>query len=203
MANVIYGDDAIFDAMLYPEQNVGNVAWINAQFNNLSQTLTESGRRFMDTCRDISQNIQNSDIMRRVQIALRQSGSHNNPDQIRYLKTLEDIRAATGPMVRYNMAMPDIRELYYKDRCHGYGENYVDINPKAMRDEDYNYRRVMDGVFHEDNGHMVYKHYYELLHEGDRNLTHFEKFDVINTWDMMRHFVSRGVDPTDPYEGEL
>lgn len=203
MARVIYGDDEIFDGMMYPNQSPLNAQWINAQFSNLSQTLTESGRKFMDACRNISQNIQNSDIMRRVELALRQSGSHTHPDQIRYLSTLEDIQAATGPMMRYNMALPDIRELYYKDRCHGYGENYFDVNPKTVGDDDYNYRRVMDGVFHEVDGKIVYKHYYELLLDGDRDLTPLEKMDIISTWDMMRFYIKQGLDPTDELGGEL
>lgn len=203
MARVIYGDDEVFDAMLYPHQNPMNASWINAQFNNLSQTLTESGRKFMDSCKNISQTIQNSDIMRRVQLALRQSGSHNNPDQVRYLNTLEDIQAATGPMVRWNMACPDIRELYYKDRCHGYGDSYFDVNPKAVGDDDYNYRRVMNGVFHEKDTEIVYKHYHETLHEGDRELSPFEQFDILNTWDMIKFYVQEGIDPTDPEGGEL
>jgi len=108
---------------------------------------------------------------------------------------------ATGPMVRWNMACPDIRELYYSDRCCGYGENYVDINPKAVRDDDYNFRRVMDGVFHENkDGEIIYKHYYEHLFDGDRELTPYEKFDIIDTWELMRHFVKQGIDPTDGNE---
>lgn len=99
------------------------------------------------------------------------------------LTTWEQLQQANTTMQRWVMANPKLKELYVKQNIDGYGEEYRDITDGAIGEDDYNYRRVMSGVI-QDVGEDEYKivHYYEDLLPGDRELTHYEKDIVLNTW---------------------
>lgn len=210
--NVIYGGDDLFDHLIYPEQNAMHNYWIQNQIANLSNTvmssLTQAGREFMGACKGIYEQLQNNDIVQKAHAALKMNRNLHNPNQIRELYSLDEIRLATGPMVRWVMAEPSIKQRLIDDRCFGYGDQFVDLSPGLVGEEDYSYRRVMNGVVQdttdeEGKPSWVCHHYIENLIPTDRELTPYEQFDILNTWDLMKAYMAQNQDPTDPLGGEL
>lgn len=203
--NVVHaGDAGIFDVLCFPEQSQANMSYFQNQMTRFSETLSDVGRKFMETSVDIYNKIHNSDAARMARAALRSAKGIFHPNHIVPLESLEDLQAAQSMMQRYIMAQPDIRAMYHEQRCDGYSDTYVDIEPGKVGKAHYDYRRVMDGIVQEDGDDWCVNTWAEDLHNGDRELLFGEKVDVLNVWDIVSMFVHAGKDdPTSPYGGML
>lgn len=199
---------ASFDYMLFPDQNPQNQLYIQQQLSQFSASLTDVGRKFVEASRAIYDKINDSNAIRLAKAAIRMTKGLFHPNSIVYLNTIEDIRNAQPVMQRYIMAEPTIREIYHQQRCDGYSDTYADIEPGSLRDDHYDYRRVMDHVIQDtvnSDGEYewVAKSFLEELRPGDKDLTHDEKCDILSTWEVMQAFISAGKDPTNIFEGDL
>ena len=204
IVNVIQGGGAAFDSILYPEQNLQNQGYLYNQLQNFSQSLNDVGKQFMESARDVYAKINSSEAVMLARSAIRAAQGIFHPNQIVPLMTINDLQMAKPVMQRWVMACPDIRELHLKQQCAGYGDTYVDIDPGKIRDEHYDYRRVMDGAIIEDGDDWYCRTYAEDLFPGDRELDVGERQDILKTWDLVSMFVHKGEeDPTDPYSGHL
>jgi len=199
---IVYGGSDAFDALLYPGQNQANTQYFQQQFQTLSNTLTEYGRSFIAGAQEVYDRLNSSAIVNLGRAALRAAEGLFHPNQIVEIDNLESLQMAQPMMQRWVMSEPTIRAMYHKGTCAGYSDTYVDMSPGKIGEEDYNYRRVMNGVFDEKQG--AFKEYYETLYKDDRELIAAEKLDILSTWDIVRMFAeARGADPTDPYGGML
>ena len=197
------GVDA-FDALLYPEQNPVNDYYIQNQLNNFSQTLTNTGRQFIEGAKAVYEQLNSAESMRIAKAALRAARGLFTPDTIMYLDTVESMQTAKSVMQRWIMAQPDIRELYLEQRCAGYPDTYHNVFGNVNYDDHYDYRRVMDSIVVEDDDGWYVRYYPDDIIEGDRELTFIEKVEILSTWDIVKMFVEAGKsDPTDPYGGSL
>lgn len=207
--NVVHaGDTSSFDYLIFPNQNPANQISIQNQLQQFSQTLTDTGRKFLEASATIYQQIHDSDVARMARAALRSAKGIFHPNQIMDLETLEELQSAQVMMQRYIMAQPDIRGLYNAQRCDGYSDTYVDIDPGAILDSHYDYRRVMDTVIQEEGEGESYswftRMYCEDLLEGDRELDFEERVSILGTWDVLKMFVQAGKeDPTNAWGGNL
>jgi hypothetical protein len=84
-------------------------------------------------------------------------------------------------------------------------DTYVDVEPGLVGEEHYDYRRVMDGVMQDtEDGGWYAKIYVEDLKEGDRDLSHGEKVDILQTWSRLEYLMALNKeDPTSPEGGYL
>jgi len=152
--------------------------------------------------------IHNSEAAQLARAAVRSAKSLFAPNKIVYLESLEQLQAASPLMMRWAMSQPDLRALHIQQRCHGYGELYTtDFSPNQVGEEDYNWRRVMDGVvvMDEIDGQSSWysRQYAEDLLPGDRELDTFERLDIIRTWDIIQMAIDAGDDPSNPNGGTL
>lgn len=204
MINVIHGAGGnAFNALLYPEQNPFHADYFHTQVTNFNNVLTDVGQRFMDTAKAVYDRINDSAAAELARRAIRAAKGMFNSNLIVPIFELSDLQMAQPTMQRWVMANPTIRELYHEQRCSGYADSYVDMQPGAIGESHYDYRRVMSNVIQEDAIDWHAKIYFDELHEGDRELTHHEKFDVLDTWRIVEMFVKQSKDPTDPFGGEL
>jgi hypothetical protein len=199
-------DDA-FNAFIYPEKNTGGLQYLKNQFNNFTGVLTGAANDFIQRSREqfelfnssaaveFARNIVKS-VMHQVDIPT---------DKILSLWDVNQIQGASIPMQRWVMANPVVRELYHSQGCEGYIDTYVDVQPKIKGPDHYDYRRVMDGVMQYDkDDNWFVKIFVEDLLEGDRDLTHGEKVDIIQTWSKLEYLIALGKDdPTSPDGGFL
>lgn len=201
--NVIYAGTDGFDAMLYPEQSYLNTEYIQSQFENFSSTLNDIGRQFIQGAKDVYEEINNSQAMIIARNALRAVKGMFNQNTIIPLSALEDFQIAQPIMQRYIMANPVIREIYNNQRCDGYQDTYVDIQPGYIGENHYDYRRVMNGLAVETEDSWEINFYPDELLEGDSELTHIQQVDILSTWRVMEMFISEGKDPTNIYGGKI
>lgn len=209
IANVIEANSpGVLDYLIYPEQNPLNQSYIYNQIANISNTLDDIGKKFIESSKEIYQKINDSELIRKAKMALRSAVGISHINEILYYNTLEAMQSATPYMQNYIMANPMIRELYNDQLCDGYSDTYIDIDKGTIADTQYHYRRVMDGVIQdtedsEGNYNWVSKNYMEDLLEGDKELQIEDKAKILSTWEVMNMFIKAGQDPTNPNGGSL
>lgn len=203
--NVIHnGNVDSFDMLAFPSTNPGSMAYIQNQFNNFSQSLTDIGRQFMQTTQVLYERVHDNPALRAARAAIRAARTMFHPNEVVHLRSLDELRYAQPVMQRYIMAEPTIRELYHRQQVDGYSDTYADIEPTRIKETHYDYRRVMTGcildtVTEDGEDSWVSRNYSQDDIGIDQPLTFQERIDIMNTWDIVKMFVEQGTDPSDPF----
>lgn len=201
-------DPRSFDLFMYPDQSPLNHQYISNQLSAFSQSLTDVGRKFLETSREIYEKINDAVAVRAAKAALRMAKGLFHPNAIVPLETIDDLRSAQPVMQRYIMAEPILRAMYHEQRIDGYSDTYRDIQPGVVGEEHFDYRRVMTGFVQEEktaNGEdsWVARQYLDDLHEDDRELDIHERHIVIRAWDLAKVFIEAKQDPTNIFGGDI
>jgi len=110
------------------------------------------------------------------------------------LTSVEEIQTANPYMQRWIMAQPDLRQRFLDQEVEGYGESYTNHHGDAVGEAHYDYRRVMDGVVTHTDKEFGYKHYHDIIPEGERELTVCERVDILRTWAAVSSLLDEGED---------
>lgn len=193
-----------FDAIVYGEPHPSTVQYLQQQVSQFSDTLTDAGRAFMQKSRQAFDYFNSSEAMRFAREAMHKVRGIFDAPVIMGLLELEELQSASLLMQRWIMANPKVRTLYHAQKCDGYSDTYMDMAPGVQGDEHYDYRRVMDGVM-QFEGQEDWKivQYFDQLIEGDRDLMHEEKDDILKTWNATDLLMALGQDPTSSVGGSL
>ena len=193
-----------FDAILYPEQNPANKAYIVNQLDAYTHLLLDTGRQYFSQARAMYDQINDAATLRAAKAALRMAKGVTRPNVISPLLNLEECYSAQPLMQRYIMAEPTIRQLYIDQRCDGYSDGpYRDLFPGWIGPDHYDYQKVMSGIVNEyvdEDGEDTWKvntFSYDLL-PSDADLTFDERVDILATWEVVRMAIEAGNDPTNP-----
>lgn len=200
---VIEGDLNTWDALAYGEKNPVNLDYLRNQLTNIPQALNEFTNNFYSEARNLFEKYNGSAAQRLIKSVTRSVQSLFRADTIHSMFELGELQNANIVMQRWNMANPVIRNLYHNQKCDGYSDTYVDMEPKAIGETHYDYRRVMDGVIVDSDDDWVVKFYPDEIKTGDRELDHTDKMTILDTWKIMEMFVKAGEDPTSPYGSKL
>lgn len=205
IANVIPGDALEFNALVYPQHSSNMMDYFSSGIERLSSVVTDSSRYLLDRATTMFSNINSSEAARRTRAALMSTKPTYLNDVVLPLITTQDIQNANLYMQRWVMAEPTVRAMYHDQRCDGYFNTYMDIYPDKVGEDHYDYRRVMDSVVIGDSEpNVIARYYIEDLVDGDRELTSYEKFDILSTWDIVKNcMLAGGEDPTSPVKGQL
>lgn len=213
MVQVVYTDNDGFNMLAYgagAQKHPGTLQFLENSINaisNVSQTLTDAGRSFFSNVGDMYERFNGAEAIRLAKAAVRRVSSIFQPDAISYIQDIGRMQNAPLAMQRWLMAEPTVRTLYHQQRCDGYSETYVDMEPGRVGADHYDWRRVNQGMVKHDEANpeeWSYTTYMDDLHEGDRELTLEEKVDVLSTWDLIRYHIQKGEeDPTSPFAGML
>jgi hypothetical protein len=203
--NLGMGAADAFDALVYPQAHVGTIQYLQNQYNNISQTITEHGRMFVDKAREAFEQYNSSAAMNFARRAVASVQSYFQVDAIMYLDSLVSLQKAQLTMQRWNMANVAVRTKYLNQQCDGYSETYVNVDGGVVGEKHYDWRRVNDGLMHIDSeGTHYFKQYDDYLKDGDKDLTHFEKIDILHTWNKLDYYMALGDDdPTSSSGGKL
>ena len=104
-------------------------------------------------------------------------------------------------MQQYIMSEPTLNKLHKQNRCYGYQDTYVEVEPDTYGQERVLYQRVMDGVMQFDEEGLCFINHYTNSDEVE--LTTVEKISVLDTWHHVRRLIAEGIDPTDPDKNEF
>lgn len=205
MVQIVYGGDNAFNALVYGQRHPGNQNFIERQMEMFSNTLHDAGSSFMSSMQELYDRFSSSSAIRAAQAAIRKVTSMFDRDEVRSMWDIGQMQAAQFQMQRWIMACPEVRELYHQQRCDGFSDTYIDMHPGVKGADHYDYRRVTDGVIMDtEDGGWVCTNYFDPLEEGDVELTHEAKIDVLSTWSFVRMYLEKGKeDPTSQYGGML
>ncbi len=211
MAHFIDGGALTFNALAYCRPHPGTLQFLAAQRENTSRFLNEAGERFFAGAQDLYERFNSSHAVRAVRAAGRALSNLWQLDEIRPLVDIGELQNAPPTMQRWIMAEPEVRRLYHQQRIDGYSHTYQDMQPGAIGEEHYDYRRVMDGmvvvdeVADEDGEYgWTATTYLEELLPDDNDLDIVEQVDITDTWqNAVAYIRRRKEDPTDRFGAEI
>jgi hypothetical protein len=211
MVQVVSGGVAEFNALAYQERHPSTIQFLQSQFDNVRTTFTEAGQRFMAGARELFEQFNGDEALRRARALARTVKNAFQRNEIRSIFDLAGSQAANQEMQRWIMANPSIRQSYFDQRLDGYSDSYVDMHPGMIRDDHYDYQRVMNGMLQEvpaeqegeDEGWKA-TFYFTPVEEGDRELDVSEQSDILSTWQYINAIMQIGEDdPTNQRGGKL
>ena len=187
-------------AALFTGPGHAAMQYINQSVERFAARAAEVPGVIANTIIDKHRAMLASNASRKIEAMRHKIGNLGMADTIRPLWTNGAVQQAPNSMVRWVMANPTIREYYHDDRMEGYGDRYNDVQPEYVGKNQYDYRRVMDGVIEVDNetGEAAYSQYYEEIVDNDVVLTSLEKASIRLTWDAINDEMDEGNmdDPT-------
>lgn len=199
MINVIEGNDADFNNIVYGVKHPGTLNFIRNQIENVNHAfhhLNEASQRFYSNVGEMFERLNGSEAMRRARMVKEKITGIFIPDDIRYLNSIEKIQQAQPYMQRFIMAEPTIRRMYHNQQVDGYSHSYIDAEPLLIGKDHIDYRFVMDGVVNTDEEGEHYYTFYDPENDIHRTLILDEQNDILNTWEMIN--ISLEVNEYDP-----
>jgi hypothetical protein len=182
MGMVLNVPEAGVDYLVYGDKTNVIKSYLEQQLAQIPAVFNEFGQRVYETLNQSYHWV--TDQLTKYQIfnQLKQQNVHLGNNAFRELLSFEELQNANILMQRWVMAHPDVRYLYLENNIEGYPDTYVNVFGNDIGENDYNYRRVMDGVLQSDDEKWWFKVYNEDLMIGDRELEHREKVMILNTW---------------------
>jgi hypothetical protein len=199
---VVEGGRALQHAAAYgrPHQNV--LQYVETQRHDYVSGLTELGRAQYDQAIAHASTLVDSHALVIADALRARTESFTQVNSIHRLSTYEEVQNAPQEMVRWLMVAPEIRDVYHDQRCHGFGERYVDLQPGVSRWDHDDYCRVYSGqVNFDDEGPLV-----RVCVVGDDDeipLSTQQKLDIRYSIDVMVAGFAEGIDTTDELNGAL
>lgn len=202
---IVQGGIGAFNALAYGVPDQGTLAYFNTQLSGIQNLVGEYGNMFKNAISETYDRFLSNEAIQAARLALTYSNTIENLNAIRQFTLMEEIQSAQSEMQRWIMSNPYVREIYHDQRCDGYSDSYVDLDPGKIGDNHYDYRRVMNGIVQEtDDGDIRWVEYSEDLRDGDSELHINQQAAILQTWDVVEMFFKAGhQDPTDPYGGTL
>ncbi len=203
---VIVGGQAEFNGLVYGDKHPGTMQFLQNQIGQgFSNTMTDIGQRMFNSVQNLYEKFNGENVLRLAKAARRKVTGIFQQDVVKPLWSIEEIQQATLVMQRWVMAHPGLRKLYHEQRCDGYSDTYVDMQPDSIGEKHYDYRRVMDGFGTEDSdGNLQFIHYYDDVPDDDPELSIHDRVDIVNTWDMISRYLKHtNHDPSSIYGDEL
>lgn len=196
-----------FSHLMFGEQNPLTASYLQERLGSIGTSLTNIGSKFVSESKAIYAKINDPSLLYKAKAALFNVRQVYNDRGISYLSSAAETQQANINMQRWVMAQPEIRMLYHEQKCDGYSESYVDIEPGCVGDAHRDYRLVMHEIVQEDvTGSMKVDYYNDEVMEGDTTLSLLDKANILSTWDVISMFAKAGAgsaDPTDIFGGNM
>lgn len=176
--------------------------WFAQQSQAITHTLGQAGQAFFNRAREMYQTVSESQALQMLRNLKAQEHNVWSSNMIQPLRALEVLQTASPIMQRWVMAQPDLRTRYLNQEVEGYGDSYTNYHGDAVGVDHYDYRKVMDAMVvipNDNDDNWVSRNFFEFV-EDDPNLTIHERLDILDTWDLVKHYLEEGgEDPTSPY----
>lgn len=170
--HVLYGDKS---------QVVGN--YLAMQLQNLPPAFNDFTQRVYNSVQNTYNYVTDKLTQYGILNQLQQQGVQSVGNYYMQLDSFQQLQEANVTMQRWVMSHPELRQHYLDQNLDGYSEEYNNVFGNGIGVNDYNYRRVMDGVPVDYDDHFTVNYYLEDLMEGDRELDHYEKTLILHTYD--------------------
>lgn len=209
MAVIIRGNDAVFDAMQPANVSASMYDFVRASAERYSAAFGHVSSAVNTYVTEWKNQYANSDAARRATALMRQVKSYFTSDEIRPLRSIDELQNAPARMLRGVMAMPEARSLANRGMCNGYAGRYVDIFPTKQAEDHRDYKYVYCGRVVEGDEDSEYDYRYvtygdDFVKDDDYEfLTVDQKDAIIDTRMLMYAAMAEDRDFTDPEDGLL
>ena len=175
------------------------VSWLGERSEHMFNNVSSMASNFFNQAREVYQMISSSDAVQALRNLTVKTDNVWATNNIHACFTIEHLQTANPVMQRYIMANPNVRDMYLNNTVEGYAGSYENLHGNNIGERHYDYRRVMDEVVIVHDTHIEYNHYYEEIPEGDKELTLYEKVDILKTWNLVNQALdAHEMDPTSP-----
>lgn len=208
MVMFVEGGVDAFNASVYAQPSAQDISFFQNNISTFYSTLGAMGQNFFNGVRDRMESVDFDTLKQYTSSVARRVSSFWESDNIRPLRNLADVQFPPNTMIRWQMANPDVRTLYHKGLCEGYGEKYIDLQPDAKGDDHHDFQMVMHGMEqYDDNGDLFWMSYTENFDEPENSidlLSMDERVDIVESWYVTsKHLKAMKDDPTSQYSGML
>ena len=189
MGIVMELSEPALDLALYGDKSGILNNYLSQQLQNIKPAYNEFSNRIYQ-CLQSSYNFVNNQMVKYGLLnQLDSNGIQALDNYYADLTSFIALQNANATMQRWIMAHPDVRKLYLDQNIDGYSGSYQNVFGKEIGEDDYNYRRVMDGVMCDEGDTTVVRQYLDDLLEGDRELNHYEKVKILHTYDAIDYLL--------------
>lgn len=186
----------VFDAAVYGMPHQGTIDYVKEQFSRGWENLTDMGRTFFEEKKEMVERATSDEAFRRTEALARKFRHMWDTDDIKYIGDLGGLQQAKTTMQRWLMADPVIRQMRNDQLCDGYSDKYDDWEPDRIGEDHYDYRRVTDGIFIEDEDGGGCTSYFESYTADEDVLTFQQQVDIEAAWQTQRMLMKRGREDT-------
>lgn len=205
---VISGDDAVFDAMVFGQPPPQVSQYIAQQTQHAQQLFSNSGHWLMQHANNYYQSVRNDDAFRIARAIVHQVKSLWGTNTFQSLLQTSQVQNAPNVMVRWIMAEPTLRQLYLQGVAAGYGSRYIDSDPGVAGQYHVDYRLLHNGLMTIDTDEdsdvdWTSVSYYDLVDDNEIELTLSDKVNILDTHETVRNAIAAGRDPSCKYDTDL
>lgn len=191
MGQVLSLSDAAADMYLYGNKSNIIQNLLHNQLARIQPAYNEFSNRIQAALQNSYNFINDRMIQYGILNQIQQSGLQAVDNYYMECLTFSNLQQANFTMQRWIMSHPEVRNLYLQQNIDGYSNTYKNVFGNEVGEADYNYRRVMDEVLvSNDDDVWQVKYYSEDLLEGDKELNHYEKKQILHTYDAMDWLLS-------------
>lgn len=183
---VIDESGGLFGAMAYARLHPNTINYLSNQVNQAFTNISANAMNMFNQASNYFRGFNYDEFMRTSRAAVRAIGNMWQHEDIMPIDTIGGLQHASLEMQRWLMAEPTVRAVYHDQRCDGYHETYIDMQPNAIGISHYDYRRATNHLFMPRGDTLVASSYMETIREGDRELHVTEQADIQIAWHHMR-----------------
>lgn len=139
-----------------------------------------------------------SDVIKAARMVIDKASSMFKRDVFCDMSTLFEIQNAMPQMQRVVMSTPEVRRLFNRQECDGYGQVYDKNNHVGIGVDDPMYRSLINHmvVMPESEDECVKITHYAKSDEEMALFSFREKVHGFKAHDLAKYFVQNGIDPT-------
>lgn len=190
MGNVLRISEPALDLVLYGNTSSVLNGYLAQQMQNIRPGFNEFSNRIYQSLQSTYNFVNDKLIHYGLMNQLQSQGVKVVDNYYMELNSFTALQNANPTMQRWVMSHPQVRQLFVDQNIDGYSGTYKNVFGKGVGEEDYNYRRVMDGAVQDTDNGWVVKHYIDDLLPGDKELDHYEKVIVRHSYDAIDHILS-------------
>lgn len=176
---------------------------LDDMYDRFTENLSSRSRDFYERTskRNEHRRLTVDKFKRKARAVRRATDNLFRSNDIRYLEDIGELQHAPARQLRFLMAEPTVRRRYQLNRCNGWDDRYLDLQPNEIGDTHYDYRIMHDGHYQKrENGDFSVNSYPELYRNGDDELDFEEKVELINSNQQLKWWMEQeGEDPTSRY----
>ena len=192
MGQVLNISAPALDHVLYGDKSQVVANYLSNQLLNLPPAFNDLSQRVYGAIQNSYNFVTDKLTQYGILNQLQEAGVQGVANYYTGLYSFQQLQEANLTMQRWVMSHPDVRSLYLAQNIDGYSESYNNVFGNGIGAEDYNYRRVMDGVPYDHDTSFSVTHYVEDLLSGDRELDHHEKSLILHTYDTIDWLIQEG-----------